>query len=103
LFFLKKQGSNGTEDCIKAIKTLGEILLTMSKLMAPFTPFFSGWLSFSAMLCSVSLITIRCRVDLPADARVRGCGVGARGSHRQLVCGQGLAALLGMHVHLVDF
>ena len=36
------KGANGVEDCTPAIQTLGEVLVTMSKMMAPLTPFYSG-------------------------------------------------------------
>ncbi|KAJ2492852.1 isoleucine--tRNA ligase [Coemansia sp. RSA 2050] len=35
------KGENGTEDAVDALNTLYEVLLTMSRLMAPFTPFLT--------------------------------------------------------------
>ncbi|KAJ2402790.1 isoleucine--tRNA ligase [Coemansia sp. RSA 2530] len=35
------KGENGTEDAVNALNTLYEVLLTLSRLMAPFTPFLT--------------------------------------------------------------
>jgi isoleucyl-tRNA synthetase len=35
------KGENGKEDAVVAMKTLYEVLLTLSRMMAPFTPFLS--------------------------------------------------------------
>jgi hypothetical protein len=36
------KGASGEDDASNALWTLGEILLSLSKLMAPVTPFFTG-------------------------------------------------------------
>lgn len=38
------KGDSGTEDCCNALNTLYEILLTMVKMMAPFTPYLSEFM-----------------------------------------------------------
>ncbi|GFH06933.1 uncharacterized protein HaLaN_01655, partial [Haematococcus lacustris] len=35
------KGSKGTEDCLLAMASLYHVLLSVSKLMAPFTPFLT--------------------------------------------------------------
>ena len=37
------KGQNGDDDAWNALWTLGEVLLSLSKLMAPVTPFFTEW------------------------------------------------------------
>lgn len=38
------QGQSGDDDAWNALWTLGEVLLSLSKLMAPVTPFFTGFM-----------------------------------------------------------
>eukprot|EP00043_Microstomoeca_roanoka_P009306 m.88655 g.88655 ORF g.88655 m.88655 type:complete len:1182 (+) comp14546_c0_seq1:150-3695(+) len=38
------KGSDGDEEAKLALWTLGEVLMTMAKFMAPFTPFFAEWM-----------------------------------------------------------
>ncbi|KAJ3333183.1 isoleucine--tRNA ligase [Blyttiomyces sp. JEL0837] len=45
------KGENGIEDAEKALTTLFEVLLTLSKLMAPFTPFMAETMYQNLRLC----------------------------------------------------
>ena len=38
------QGGNSEDDARLALWTLSEVLMTMAKTMAPFTPFFAEWM-----------------------------------------------------------
>lgn len=40
-FIYKLQGETGSKDCLNALATLSNVLFTMVKVMAPFTPFLS--------------------------------------------------------------
>ena len=44
LFFSRSQGETGPNDCLMSLNVLCYILLTMSKLMAPFTPFLAEYM-----------------------------------------------------------
>lgn len=41
-FTLNTQGAEGDDEASAALWSLGEVLMTMAKFMAPFTPFFAG-------------------------------------------------------------
>ena len=40
--FTHSQGGESVDDTRAALWTLGEVLLSLTKMMSPFTPFFSG-------------------------------------------------------------
>ena len=50
------KGSKGPQDCAVALASLFDVLLTVCKVMAPFTPFFTGAALFRCDACDAALV-----------------------------------------------
>lgn len=62
----RPQGRNGPEDTTMALAALFDVLLTVCKVMAPFTPFFTGAPRWSCCGVDLSLGAAGGRASTPA-------------------------------------